>query len=303
MKRALLGLVPGLLLPTLALADATVAVPADRIVPAIGPGLISVEAASTPAPKQVWWMVNLGWAHQPIVLRLPSADIVLHPVRDALTLHLGSELSLIRGFSLQALWPIVVYQAGDRLRGTGLDETPLAASVSGDFVLRLRAAFVGDATQPGLHLGSSLELTIPFDGRDHFAGRARSSFALRLHGDFRHRWFGIAALLGYRILSERMLFDTRFGDELLWGLGGVVTLYPGSRVRLAAVLEANGAASGSRAARPAELLGALRLFVGATGLSIDVGAGGGLDGQPTAARARLFVSIRGRAGGPAPIGW
>ena len=42
--------------------------------------------------------------------------------------------------ALEGLLPIVLYQTGDRLRGTGLDETPLGSTVAGDLVLRLRAA-------------------------------------------------------------------------------------------------------------------------------------------------------------------
>lgn len=287
--------------PTLAMAQATVATPADRLTPSVGPGLVTVEAATTPAPKQVFWMAHLGWASRPLELRVPNSAYTTTPVRDVVSMVLGAEMGLFRGVSLQAIWPFVLYQAGDRLRGTGVDETPLATTVSGDFVFRLRAAFVGNQAQPGLHLGSSLELTIPFDGRNHFAGRASPSFAIRLHGDFRHRWFGVAAMLGYRLVSERNLFTKTVGDELGWGVGATAVVWPGHKLRVALVAEWSGVVGNSKAPAPAEMRLAARLFTGP--VAIDVGGGFALNDEAFAARGRVFLTVRGRAGGAPVLDW
>ncbi len=301
MSRHLAVAIGALLATTLAHAEATTALPADRLVPAIGPGLVSVELAATPPPREIWWMASFGWAHQPLRLGIAGSSVRIDPVRDVTTLNLGASFGIWRGLALEGLWPIVLFQTGDRLRGTGLDETPLGSTVAGDLVLRLRAAFVGDARQPGLHLGGSLELTVPMNGRDHFAGRARPTFAVRLHGDFRHRRFGVAAQLSYRIASERAFFDRTIGDELGWGLGGVVLLWHGATIRASAVAELAGAVGGGRGARPAELTVALRLSVGA--VMLDLGGGGALNDEPMAAKGRLFLTVRARSGGTLQSAW
>lgn len=287
--------------PARAQVQATTATPADRLTPSIGPGLISVEAATTAAPKQVFWLAHLGWLSHPLELRLANSTYTVTPVRDVMAMTVGAELGLFRGFSLQALWPIVLFQTGDRLRGTGIDETRLASMAAGDFTLRAKAAFVGDQTRPGLHLGTSLELAIPMNGRDQFAGRASPSFAIRLHGDFRHRWFGVAALLGYRLVSDRTLFATAIGDELLWGIGGTAVAYSRGTFRLAGVVEWSGSVGNSRAPKPAEMRIAARVFYGP--VALDVGGGFGLNDEPFSPRGRVFVTMRARSGGTPILDW
>lgn len=266
----------------------------DRLVPALGPGsLVGVEGAAVTAPGAVSWAASLGLVRDPIRLdRAFGGGLVSRPVRQQLVGDVALEFGFFRRLAVAVGVPVVLYQDGARLRGTGVDEAPLQATAAGDVRVRLKAQLVRDALGPGLHAALLLQVTAPTGGSRQFAATDGPTIEPRLVADARLWRLVLAASLGVRFEKDRALFLTRFGDELTWAGAAALGLVERPRLGLQAIVEAAGAVGPSRGTRPAELRGALRL--GLRALSLDAGAGAGLDSDVGAPAWRVFVMARGQ---------
>lgn len=274
--------------------EANPGVAVDRLQPAVGPAsLVAVEGAAVTKPGAVSWAASLGLVHDPITLRQAfTGALVTRPVRDQLVADVALEFGIWKRLAVAVAAPIVLYQDGDRLQGTGVDERPLAATVAGDVRVRIKGQLVGDAMRPGLHASLLVQVTAPTGGRQDFAATDGATVEPRLVVDARLGRVTLAASLGARFQKERALFFTRFGDELTWSAAAAVALVERTRLGLSAIVEGAGAVGPSTGTRPAELRGALRLAL-ARGFVVDAGAGGGLDRDVGAPAWRVFVVGRG----------
>jgi hypothetical protein len=276
-----------------AAGQASTGIAADRFVPGVGPAvLLAAEGADTTPRAQVSTAVSLGYLRDPIKLseRFTGA---LHsePVRGQLVTDLGAELGVGRGIAVAVGLPVVAWNDGDRLRGTGVDEARLA-SAAGDLRLRAKAALVGQPTRPGLHAAALLQITVPMGGQAHFAATGTATAEPRLVLDYRYGRLAVAAMIGARFAGQRALFGTSFGDELTWAGGAIVRLFSRATTHVSALAEAAGAAGGTAGTRPVEVRAAMR--VQRPGWSLDVGAGAGVDGDVDAPSYRVVAVWRTR---------
>ncbi|MDB4969652.1 MAG: Myxococcales trans domain protein [Myxococcales bacterium] len=291
-----------LLLASTALAQsatttsASTAIPAERFSPAVGPAsLIGVEGAAVTPAGAVSWAGSVDWVHQPLTLRRAfSGSDVSRPVRDALVTDVALEFGLWKRIAAAVGVPVVLYQAGDRLRGTGLDETALATTVAGDFRVRVKAQLVGDVSRPGLHAAILLQVTAPTNGQHDFAAHDSATVEPRVVVDGQWGRLTAGVSVGARFANERTLFLTRLGDELTWAAGVGASVIERSRLGAGLVVEGAGAVGGSDGSRPVELRGAVRLRLGPVG--VDAGAGAGLDRDAGAPAWRLFLVARSTIG-------
>jgi hypothetical protein len=271
----------------------TTAVAADRLTPAIGPGsFLGVEGGATTPARAVSWLATLGLVRDPIKLTQAYAGgLVSRPVRDQLVAQLGLELGVWKRLAVMLGVPVLLYQDGDRLRGLGVDESRLAATVAGDVRVRVKALLAGESARPGWHAALQLTVTAPAGGQRQFAASDGATLEPRLVVDWRSARFAIAANVGIRFAGERTLFTTTFGDELTWGAATSLLLRARAPGALTVVAEAEGAAGASTGTRPVELRAAARVDLGA--LALDGGAGFGVDGDAGAPAWRVFVLARG----------
>jgi hypothetical protein len=268
-------------------------VAADRLAPAIGPAsFIGVDGAATTPLRAVSWAASLGLVRDPIKLtRAYAGGVVSRPVHDQLVANVALEFGVWKRLAVALGVPVVLYQDGERLRGLGVDEQPLRASAAGDVRVRIKALLAGDPAGPGLHAALLLQVTAPAGGQHDFAASDSATVEPRLVADWRTARVALAATVGARFQKERALFTTRFGDELVWGAAGSLVLFARPRGALAALVEGEGAVGPSTGTRPAELRGALRATWPV--VSVDAGAGVGLDGDVGAPAWRVFVVARG----------
>jgi hypothetical protein len=287
----LLLLAPLLLASPVRAASTGIAV--DRLVPGVGPDtLIGVEGGSVTPFGQGALARSLSLLRDPIRLVLPSGDLLSRPVRDQLVTDLSAEAGLWSDRLAVAVGlPIVYWQDGDRLRGTGASEQKLATTVAGDLRLRVKGCFFGSRR---VHVGALVQVTVPLGGQKNFAGNDGVTVEPRLLVDVRLQRVFLAANLGVRFASDRALFQTTFGDELTWSLGGGVRAWSRERKYLELMVEGAGAVGGSPGTRPVELRGAARLGIGA--FSVDVGAGAGVDDEVGAPSWRVFMVARALVG-------
>ncbi len=272
--------------------SATTGVAVERFAPALGPtALVGVDGAAVTPAGAVSFAAGLDVLQDPITLRTAYVgDLVSRPVRDALVGDVALELGLWRQRLAVAVGvPVVLYQDGDRLRGTGVDERALSATVAGDVRVRVKAALVA-----GKQIGAAilLQVTAPAGGQADFAATDGATVEPRLVVDAHLGRVTLAASVGARFQKERALFLTQLGDELTWGAGVAALLV--ERARLSAIVEAAGGVGASDGTRPAELRGALRLGLGP--VALDAGGGGGLDGDIGAPAWRVFLVARGTLG-------
>jgi hypothetical protein len=265
----------------------------DRFVPAIGPSvMLGVESAEVTPFGQGALALSLGLVRDPIRIDLPSGEVLSRPVRWQFASDLSAEAGLFRRRLAFAVGlPIVWWQAGDRLRSTGLDEAPLASPVAGDLRLRLKAALLGSEW---VHVAALVQVTVPLGGEHDFAATDGVTVEPRLCADLKLQRVTIAAALGVRFAPDRSLFATHFGDELTWGLGGEVRAWERGRLSLDVLAEGAGAVGASPGTRPVELRGALRL--GVRPMAIEAGAGAGVDGEVGAPAWRVFLVVRALVG-------
>jgi len=209
-------------------------------------------------------------------------------VREALVGDAALEFGLWRDrLAIAVGVPVALYQDGDRLRGTGVDERALAATAAGDVRVRLKAALVANR-----RLGAAviLQVTAPAGGQADFAATDGATVEPRLVVDAHLGRLTLAASLGARFQKERTLFTTQFGDELTWAAAAAVAIVQRPMGGLAAIVEAAGGVGPSDGTRPAEIRGALRVPLGA--VALEAGAGAGLDGDVGAAAWRVFLVAR-----------
>jgi hypothetical protein len=284
-----------------AATGASTGIAVDRFVPGVGPAvLLGSEGAETTPRGQVAWAASLGLVRDPLQIQVSGpATVVSHPVRWQLGTDLSVEAGVWRRLALAVGMPAVLYAAGDRLRGTGVDEQPLRSAAGGDLRLRAKVALLGDSARPGLHAALALTVTIPTGGQHDFAATDGVTVWPQLIVDARmwHR-LALGVTLGARFapVGDRQLFGTRFGDELTWSVGAIVVLGARGRWRGSLLGEAAGAVGPSDGTRPVELRGGVR--IGWRSLAVDVGAGAGVDADVAAPSWRLFVvarSVIGRA--------
>lgn len=280
--------------------EANPGIAAERFAPAVGPtALVGVEGAAVTPPGAVSWAASLDLLHDPIkLLQAYRGDVVTRPVRDQLVGDVALEFGIWKRLAVAVSVPVVLYQDGDRLQGTGVaaggaadGERPLQHTVGGDVAVRIKAQLVHDALGPGLHAALVLQVTAPSGGAGDFAATDGATVEPRLVVDARLGRLTLAASAGARFAKERTLFLTTFDDELTWSAAAALALVARPRVGLSAVVEAAGGVGAASGTRPAELRGALRLAWRA--LAIDAGAGGGVDGDVGAPAWRVFVVARG----------
>jgi hypothetical protein len=269
---------------------ASTGIAVERFVPALGPtALVGVDGAAVTPAGSVSFAASLDGLHDPITLRTPTtSDLVSRPVRDALVGDVALEFGVWKRLALAVGVPVVLYQDGDRLRGTGTSEAALAATAAGDIRVRAKASLV-----EGRRLGAAIvvEVTAPAGGQSDFAATDGATVEPRLVVDAHLGRLTLAAQVGVRFEKDRALFTTSFGDELIWGAGAALSLVERARLGLGAIFEGAGGVGPSAGTRPAELRGAVRLRVGPGAL--DAGAGGGVDAAVGAPAWRVFVVARG----------
>lgn len=278
------------LLPAAALAQDT-GIPADRLVPGLGPlTLLGGEGAETTPWRAVSASWSFGYVRDPIKLvnRFLGTE-VSRPVRYQLVTDLGLELGVWKRIAVAIGVPMVIAADGDRLRGTG-DERLLLAPSAGDLRLRIKASFVGDPTQLGLHLAAMVQFTAPLGGESDFAATGSVTVEPRLLADVRLPRVVLVAMLGARFAGERKLFGTSFSDELTWLAGGAVDVGGRRSFRSSLLAEAAGGVGAADGTRPVELRGGVRLQLGQ--ISLDLGAGGGVVSDVGSPAWRVIAVLR-----------
>ncbi len=277
--------------------SASTGVAVERFMPAVGPtALVTVEGAAVTRPGVVSWAAAIDLLHDPLTLRQAYAGaLVSRPVRDALVGDVALEFGVWKRLAIAVGVPVVLYQDGDRLQGTGVatadGERALATTAAGDVRVRVKASLV-----EGKRLGAAilLQVTAPAGGQSDFAATDGATVEPRLVLDAHVGRLTLAASVGARFAKERALFTTQFGDELTWAAAAAVAILERAPVGLGAIVEGAGGVGPSAGTRPAELRGALRLALGP--VAIDAGAGAGLDGDVGAPAWRVFVVARGALG-------
>ena len=278
------ALVVALLVASAARAQTT-GVAAERFSPAVGPtALVGVEGAAVTPAGAVSWAASLDALGDPIALGTALGGArVSEPVDYALVGDVSLEFGVWKRLALAVGVPVVLYQEGDRLRGTGTSERALLATVAGDVRIRAKASLV-----EGKKIGAALllQVTAPGGGQSDFAATEGATVEPRLVVDARVGRLTLAASVGVRFQKERALFTTQFGDELTWSAAAAVAVIR----RLSIIAEAAGGVGPSAGTRPAELRGALRGIFGP--VALDLGAGAGVDGDVGAPSYRVFLVAR-----------
>jgi hypothetical protein len=268
---------------------------ADRFAPGIGPAVLgSTEGADVTRRGQTSAVLSLSYERDPVRLigRLTGAT-VSEPVRGQLAADLSVEFGVLRGLAVAVGLPVVMWNDGDRLRGTGVDERTLTAAV-GDLRLRGKATLIGQPTRPGLHAAVVLQVTVPMGGQSQFAGTSTPTIEPRLVADYRLGRFALAAMVGVRFEGARSLFSTDFGDELTWSAGPIVRLYSRGDSHLSLYAEAAGAVGQGDGTRPVEVRGAVRLT--RPRWMFDLGGGGGVNHDFASPSFRVLGIVRTRIG-------
>jgi hypothetical protein len=292
MKPFVLGLALVAALRSIASAqEASTGIVANRMEPAVGPSsLVGVEGAAVTPPGALSWTFALTALGDPIRLNEATrGQLVSRPVHQVFAADAALEFGIWKRLAVAVGVPLTLYQNGDRLRGTGIDERPLSATAAGDVRVRIK----GQLTSTGRRLGAAflLQVTAPTNGNRDFAATASATIEPRLVVDGHLGPVTLALSIGVRFAEERNLFLTRFGDELTWGAGLAYALLRRERIGLSLVAEGAGAVGPSSGTRPAELRGAVRVVT--RFVSIDAGGGGGLDADVGAPSWRVFAIARG----------
>ncbi|MCU1280578.1 MAG: Myxococcales trans domain protein, partial [bacterium] len=212
----------------------------ERFVPALGPtALVGVEGSAVTRPGALSWAAGIDLLHDPITLRAAyTGDLVSRPVRDQLVGDVALEFGVWKRLALAVGVPVVLYQDGDRLRGTGVDERALQATAAGDLRFRIKGALVD-----GKWLGAALvlQVTAPAGGQSDFAATDGATIEPRLVVDARLGRVTLALQAGARFQKDRTLFLTRFGDELVWGAAAALSIVERATAGVGAIVEGAGA--------------------------------------------------------------
>jgi hypothetical protein len=278
------ALVVALLIGSSARAQTT-GVAAERFVPALGPtALVGVEGAAVTPPGAVSVAGSVDAVGDPITLHTATTGAaVSEPVDYALVTDVALEFGIWKRLALAVGVPVVLYQMGDRLQGTGTSERPLQATVAGDIRFRIKAALVD---KQRIAAAVILQVTAPGGGQSDFEATDGATVEPRLVVDAHLGRVTLAASVGARFQKERALFTTQLGDELVWAGALAVAIIP----RLSLIAEAAGGVGPSDGTRPAEVRGALRGVVGP--VTLDLGGGAGVDGDVGAPKWRVFFVAR-----------
>ena len=290
------ALVVAVLAASAAARAQTTGVAAERFSPAVGPtALVGVEGAAVTPAGALSWAASFDALADPIVLREAyTGRAVSEPVDLALVADVALEFGVWKRLALAVGVPVVLYQEGDRLRGTGTSERALATTAAGDVRIRAKASLV-----EGKRIGAAvlLQVTAPAGGDSDFAATDGATVEPRLVVDAHLGRLTLAASVGARFQKERALFTTQFGDELTWAGAAAVAIVRRAMGGLDAIVEGAGAVGPSDGTRPAELRGALRVLLGP--VALEAGAGGGLDHDVGAPGWRVFLVAR--SGSPATV--
>jgi hypothetical protein len=294
------GIVAGWCAVALAQVKTTTAVAMERFTPALGPAsLMGIEGASVTPWGQTSFAVGVDALHDPIALAtVTTSMLVSRPVRDQLVGDVALEVGFYKRLAVAIGAPVVLYQDGDRLQGTGSDERPLAAQVAGDLRVRLKAQLAGAVDKPGLHAALLVAVTAPMGGQLQFAASDGATVEPRLMVDWRVWRLTAAATVGVRFERDRTLFNTSFGDELTWSAGAMARVLERGRIAGGVVFESAGAVGAASGTRPVELRGGVRLGIGR--FALDAGAGGGVNSDVGAPAWRVFLIARGTVGHARP---
>jgi hypothetical protein len=214
----------------------------ERFTPPPGAGGFLVAEDADVLPRWAWSVSVWGsLMRRPIVLRdIIVGDRETTPVDLRLGYDLSAAVGLGSRYQLGLSLPVVAAQSGDRLRGIDLDETGLEPIAFGDLRLAAKARLAGRPGAAGFGLGASLAVTVPTGDDDHFAGEAGAVVEWRLIGSYRHRRYRVAAQLGPRFRTERvvLLSPARPHDNELVGAVAGELIVPGLALdRLSLVAE------------------------------------------------------------------
>jgi hypothetical protein len=274
--------------------SASTGIAADRFAPGVGPlVLLQGEGAEITPRGELAWALSLSYSRD--TLRLTNqflGDTFSRPVRAQLTADFAAEVGVWKRLAVAIGVPVVLYADGDRLRSTGIDESPLGAPAGGDMRVRVKATLVGDPARRGLHLAALLQLTFPGGGQSQFAATDGVTVEPRLLGDLRWGRLLVCVALGVRFAPERKLFATSFSDELTWLAGGAYRFFERGAFDASVVVEAAGAAGADSGTRPVELRGAARARY--RNWSLDLAGAGGLTSDVGAPAWRVLAIVRGR---------
>lgn len=275
---------------------ATTGVPAERFSPAVGPtAFVGVEGAAVTPAGALSWVASLDALADPISLRTAFTNMrVSEPVDFALVGDVALEFGVWKRLALAVGVPVVLYQQGDRLQGTGTSERALAATVAGDVRIRAKASLV-----EGRRIGAAvlLQVTAPAGGQSDFAATDGATVEPRLVVDAHLGRLTLAASVGARFGKERTLFTTQLGDELTWAGAAAVAIVRRAMGGLDLIAEGAGGVGSSDGTRPAELRGAMRVLLGP--VALEAGAGAGVDHDVGAPGWRVFLVAR--SGSPASV--
>jgi hypothetical protein len=227
--------------------------------------------------------VAFGYVARPImIVDRTSGALVSRPVSAIGTVDAALEIGLWRRLAIGLGMPATLYARGDRLAGLGVgDDRPLASPKLGDVRFRAKVAL---AETRSVRIAVAGIFTLPASGENDFAATAGPTFEPRLIADVTTSHVLFAAQVGVRFMPDRVLFGTHFGDELSFAIGAT------SGWRWFRIVTELAGAVGEEV-HPIEARGALR-FLLPHALSVDAGAGGGLDRDPTAAQWRAFLILR-----------
>lgn len=243
----------------------------DPMVAAPGAGaFLQVEdAAVLPDRAQAFGVVANAISRPLVVYALDdlehvaAGEMLTEPVAFRAGIDVLGAIGLGDRYQVGLAVPLVLYQAGDRLRGLDFPDNarnqPLAASALGDLRLSGKVRLVAPPYGHGLAAAADVIVTLPTGDDQHFAGEAGVVGEARLIASFRAPRWAAAVNVGPRIRTEEVQFlDPSFtlGNEISLGAAAEVTV-PRTRERLTALAEVVSAFR-DRAEDPTEVRAGVR---------------------------------------------
>lgn len=252
--------------------------------------IYSVQGARTPQHSGVSLTMFGSYADR--LLRVVAQDRSTEQfiLRSQTTLDTGVSIASDRGYELGIVLPLT-WQATDRAAyfATALARAPDTFGI-GDILVAPKVA-VWHAPFAALSLAAPL--TLPTGKARSFLGYAGPTITPSLLASLgQDRSVQLLANAGYAFRPHRAIGTIDLKDAFVWGVGGVVPVdFKG--VRAEAKLSVNGelgVGKGRQSANPTELHGGLR-YTPDPILSIDVGAGTGLNNSVGMPRWRVFAGV------------
>ncbi|UJR78293.1 hypothetical protein [Sandaracinus amylolyticus] len=211
-----------LLAPSLARAQRNLDV--ERFAPAPdGDGFLTIPGTRTPGPWRWNVALWLGYAHEPLTVRLADGSSV-PAVENRFGGDLLFQLGILGRFAVVIDAPIVLYQDGEPqvidMRG------PLQTVALRDPRIAVRARLLGeDATEErerheGEGLAIQIATTVPIGHEDTYAGEGNPQLDGALLADFHLLDLGVGGIVGVRHrFAEPTILGVPFRNELYFGLG------------------------------------------------------------------------------------